>query len=205
MWILLRTSWTPPESPMSYWGCLAYRGPQLAHRHLNVLPPCDSPTNSEWKPFQTVSERVPKATHWLCRIGRKHTNVSIQHYLGKTNGKLSPLSLLLQDEQKAKKIKNPTPSLIENNKCGTGVSIPKKKALEILTIPNSNDRTHYFPKASQQRMEKVDLSSNAKMTTQNFKEHKNQGNLTPPQKHSNFPVTNPKEKENYTFPRKHSK
>ena len=74
--------------------------------------------------------------------------------------------MAFQDQEKAYNLKNYTPR--GNKKCGSGVAI--EKGWESLRIPTKVDR-FFSLKPVRKKAEDVTISSNAKTTVKDFKEH----------------------------------
>ena len=153
------------ESYQLFWRHTQCSGTSSTHTPPSGQLPEDAPDGSKYKPLQTISECMHKAspTNSAGLEGSTQT-CAFSTVLGKANGRLSAPSPPLQDCEQVYNLKNSCSK--GNKKCVAEASI--EKVWESLRSPSKEGR-QFSPKVSQYRLEEVAASSNTKTATINLK------------------------------------
>ena len=113
------------------------------------------------------------------------TNLGLSFTLGRAKGRLSVSTLVpCRIERRHTSLR-----ILLKEGARSVEQVHPWKGWERFRILSRADGSYPSPEVSQRRLEEATANSYAKTATQDFKEHKNQGNMTPPKDHINLPVT----------------
>lgn len=138
---------------------------------------------------------------WLCKTRRKHPNLTIQHHLRESKQVALGTQPGYRGSREVNNLENT--HQIGNKKWEADVSM--EKIWESLRIPSRAIRRHFSHKLISKDWRKWLLPQMQKEQCKTSKSMKNQGTMTLPKEHNDFPVTDSKEMKIYYLPDKEFK